>query len=99
MNIVRDSISALPPGEMFSLMKSLFKDDRPLSLKSSRSLTASDLAQASPSAPLLWRMLFRICRTGVFKSAADLEASLRLGSVRALGERNLRRDAGHKFLK
>ena len=25
-------MSALPPGEMFSLMKSLFKDDNPLSL-------------------------------------------------------------------
>ena len=34
-------MSALPPGEMFSLMKSLFRDDNPLSLKSSRSLAAS----------------------------------------------------------
>ena len=32
IKIVRDSMSALPPGEMFSLMKSLFRDDNPLSL-------------------------------------------------------------------
>ena len=57
IKIVRDSMSALPPGEMFSLMKSLFRDDNPLSLKSSRSLAASASAWARPSAPLLWRML------------------------------------------
>lgn len=55
--MVRDNMSALPPGEMFSLMKSLFKDDILASQKSSRSLEASDLARASPSTPLLWRML------------------------------------------
>ena len=55
--MVRDSMSALPPGEMFSLIKFLFKDDIFASLKSPKSLAASDLARASPSAPFLWRML------------------------------------------
>ena len=54
--MVRDSMSALPPGEMFSLIKFLFKDDIFASLKSPKSLAASDLARASPSAPFLWRM-------------------------------------------